>query len=123
MLNDIADNTEPSLAVGEFVDVLRRSTLAERRPVDDLETVAGMLTHADLVVTARAGGLLIGIARSITDFKSLDVSFRSRGGCGVSGAWRWARAHSPDARAGRPAYHADPAGRTDGAVCTIPTSE
>jgi hypothetical protein len=55
MLNDIAYNSEPSLAVGEFVGVLRRSTLGERRPVDDVETVAAMLTHADLVVTARAG--------------------------------------------------------------------
>ena len=87
MLNDIAYNFEPSLAVGEFVDVLRRSTLAERRPVDDFETMAGMLTHADLVVTARAGGLLIGIARAISDFSyctylsdlAVDVAFQGRG--------------------------------------------
>src|SRR5262245_31061808 len=45
-----------------------RSTLAERRPVHDLETIRGMLRHADLIVTARARGLLVGVSRAITDF-------------------------------------------------------
>ena len=48
-------NTEPDLSVAEFVDVLQRSTLDERRPVDNLECVAGMLRHADLIVTVRTG--------------------------------------------------------------------
>jgi GNAT superfamily N-acetyltransferase len=60
---------EPQLSPAEFIDVLRRSTLAERRPVDDPETIAGMLKHADVVVTARAeGGLLVGVSRAISDF-------------------------------------------------------
>src|SRR6516162_8243413 len=58
----------PALTAAEFIDVLRRSTLAERRPVDDPETIRGMLEHADVIVTARAGGLLIGISRAITDY-------------------------------------------------------
>jgi ribosomal protein S18 acetylase RimI-like enzyme len=62
-------NAEPQLQVGEFVDILRRSTLAERRPVDDVDTMAGMLVNADLIITARnSGGLLVGVARAITDF-------------------------------------------------------
>ncbi len=45
------------------------STLSERRPIDEIETIAGMLRHADLIVTARdRNRLLVGIARSITDF-------------------------------------------------------
>jgi len=60
---------EPDLSAEAFVDVLRRSTLAERRPVDNLEIVEGMLRHADVIVTARTdGNLLVGVARSITDF-------------------------------------------------------
>ena len=60
---------EPELTPAEFIDVLVRSTLSERRPVDDAETIAGMLTHADLIVTARAeGGLIVGVSRAITDF-------------------------------------------------------
>ena len=52
----------------QFIDVLKRSTLGERRPVDDRECIQGMLRHADLTVTAWDGDKLIGIARSVTDF-------------------------------------------------------
>src|SRR5262245_28758171 len=58
----------PGLNPGEFLDVLRRSTLAERRPIDEPETIRGMLEHADVIVTARVDGLLVGISRAITDF-------------------------------------------------------
>jgi GNAT superfamily N-acetyltransferase len=64
----IAYQCEPELSVEEFIDVLVRSTLAERRPVADLEVMRGMLRYADLVVTARAGTLLVGVSRAITDF-------------------------------------------------------
>lgn len=60
---------EPNLPVSEFVDVLRRSALAERRPVDDRDRVAGMLAQADVIVTARTeDGLLVGVSRAISDF-------------------------------------------------------
>jgi predicted N-acetyltransferase YhbS len=54
---------------GEFVDLLRRSTLAERRPVDDLKCIRAMLEHADLLCTAWDGAKLVGVARSVTDFE------------------------------------------------------
>jgi GNAT superfamily N-acetyltransferase len=57
----------PELRVEEFIDVLERSTLAERRPVGQPETIRGMLEHADVIVTARTGNLLVGISRAITD--------------------------------------------------------
>jgi GNAT superfamily N-acetyltransferase len=59
---------EPALDADEFADVLRRSTLAERRPVERPDVLAAMLAGADLVVTARAGGLLVGVARAVTDW-------------------------------------------------------
>ena len=59
---------EPDLSVDEFIDVLVRSTLAERRPIHDIATMRGMLEHADLIVTARIDGLLVGVSRAITDF-------------------------------------------------------
>jgi predicted N-acetyltransferase YhbS len=59
---------EPKLTPEEFVDVLVRSTLAERRPVNDAETIRAMLTNADVIVTARFDGLLVGVSRAITDF-------------------------------------------------------
>jgi len=42
--------------------------LAERRPVSDLDTIQAMLKNADVILTARFGGLLVGVSRAITDF-------------------------------------------------------
>jgi GNAT superfamily N-acetyltransferase len=59
---------EPGLAADEFISVLERSTLADRRPVADPARIAGMLEHAGVIATARAGGWLVGVSRAITDF-------------------------------------------------------
>ncbi|MFV3073220.1 GNAT family N-acetyltransferase [Niveispirillum fermenti] len=59
---------ETRLRTAEFIDVLKRSGLAERRPIDDPARIEAMLRHANLIVTARVGGLLVGVARSVTDF-------------------------------------------------------
>ena len=61
----IAYAIEPDLCGVEFIDVLRRSTLAERRPVDDPTTIEGMLRHADLIVTARQDARLVGVSRAL----------------------------------------------------------
>lgn len=52
----------------QFIGLLKRSTLAERRPVDDLECMAGALANSNLVVSAWHGEVLVGLARSMTDF-------------------------------------------------------
>jgi GNAT superfamily N-acetyltransferase len=59
---------EPALGVAEFREVLVASTLGERRPVDDSPRLALMLRHANLIVTARDGGRLVGVSRALTDF-------------------------------------------------------
>jgi predicted N-acetyltransferase YhbS len=59
---------EPNLSPNEFVDVLQRSTLAERRPIDEPETMRAMIANAGVIVTARDEGKLVGISRAITDF-------------------------------------------------------
>lgn len=64
----ITYTVEPTLTPAEFVDVLERSTLAERRPVHDPERIRLMLAHANLIVCARDGKLLVGVARALTDF-------------------------------------------------------
>jgi predicted N-acetyltransferase YhbS len=79
---------EPELDAVEFSDLLHRSTLGERRPVDDLERLKGMLKNADLIVTARSDdGTLVGVSRAISDFNyctylsdlAVDVDFQRRG--------------------------------------------
>ena len=57
-----------SISAPEFIDLLRRSTLAERRPVDDPACIAAMLENASLLCTAWDGAKLVGVARSVTDF-------------------------------------------------------
>ena len=79
---------EPDLTVAEFVGVLERSTLGERRPVDNHSRLGGMLRQADLIVTARTeSGLLVGISRAISDFHyctylsdlAVDEAFQRKG--------------------------------------------
>lgn len=78
---------EDDLQADEFIDVLVRSTLAERRPVDDVPRIEAMLQNADVVATARSGGLLVGISRAISDRVyctylsdlAVDRSFQGRG--------------------------------------------
>lgn len=64
----ISYHINETLTVEEFVAVLRASTLAERRPVDDRELMQEVLRNSNLLVTARADGKLIGVARTLTDF-------------------------------------------------------
>ncbi len=64
----IVYSEERDLSSTEFVKILIASTLAERRPVDDVERLEQMLRHADLIITARDGTRLVGVARAITDF-------------------------------------------------------
>ena len=46
----------------------KESTLAERRPSDDLEVMNKMLENANLTVTAWHDSELVGISRTLTDF-------------------------------------------------------
>ncbi|MEU2764348.1 MULTISPECIES: GNAT family N-acetyltransferase [unclassified Streptomyces] len=58
----------PDLDLDEVLRVYRESGLGERRPVDETERMAAMVRNANLVVTARVDGELVGIARSVSDF-------------------------------------------------------
>jgi ribosomal protein S18 acetylase RimI-like enzyme len=87
-MDEVIYQIEPELMADEFVDLLRRSTLAERRPVSEPDTIAGMLANADLIVTARlAHGVLVGVSRAITDFSyctylsdlAVDAAYQRRG--------------------------------------------
>ncbi|SHO54522.1 GNAT family N-acetyltransferase [Vibrio quintilis] len=56
------------ITTDQFVDLLKSSTLGERRPIDDRECMEGMIANSNLTVTAWDAGELVGIARSMTDF-------------------------------------------------------
>jgi ribosomal protein S18 acetylase RimI-like enzyme len=57
-----------TITAEQFIDVLNRSTLGERRPVHDLECMQAMVQNASLTCTAWDGDKLVGVARSVTDF-------------------------------------------------------
>ena len=57
----------PDLDLDQAIELYIASTLGERRPVDDRERMAAMFRHANLVITAWDGDLLVGVSRSITD--------------------------------------------------------
>ena len=65
---EIEYKTDHKLSPEQFIGILMRSTLSERRPVDDLDCIESMLKHANLLVTAWDGTRLVGVARSVTDF-------------------------------------------------------
>lgn len=52
----------------DVVTELRASTLGERRPIDDRSIVEQMIRHGNLTVTAWDGDLMVGLARTLTDF-------------------------------------------------------
>lgn len=56
------------LDLDQVIELYRDSTLGERRPVDQRDSMRQMLEHANLVVTAWDGPLLVGISRALTDF-------------------------------------------------------
>ena len=60
--------TSTSITTEQFIDVLRRSTLGERRPINDYECMEGMVKNSNVLVTAWDGDKLVGVARSMTDF-------------------------------------------------------
>lgn len=60
--------SDRNVTAEQFIDVLNRSTLGIRRPVDDLPRIDEMLKHASLICTAWDGDKLVGVARSLTDF-------------------------------------------------------
>ncbi len=86
-MGEIRYALEPDLAPEEFLGLLVRSTLAERRPVDEPETIRAMLRNADVIVTAWIEEYLVGVSRAITDFAyctylsdlAVDAEFQRRG--------------------------------------------
>ncbi|MBQ0753038.1 MAG: GNAT family N-acetyltransferase [Gammaproteobacteria bacterium] len=52
----------------QFVELLKASTLGERRPIEDKECMDGMISNSNLTVSAWQNGELVGVARSVTDF-------------------------------------------------------
>lgn len=67
-MNEITYRYGNNLDLDRVIELYRASTLGERRPVEDRAIMQDMLGHANLVVTAWDDALLVGVARTLTDF-------------------------------------------------------
>lgn len=56
------------ITADQFISLLADSTLGERRPIQDQECMAGMLSNSNLTVSAWDSEKLVGISRCMTDF-------------------------------------------------------
>lgn len=65
---EIEYKVNPTITTDEFIEVLKNSTLGERRPIDDIECIKGMVENADIIITATQNDKIIGVARAVTDF-------------------------------------------------------
>lgn len=61
-------NSELNISPAQFSQLLKNSTLAERRPIEDKECLAGMINNSNLIISAWDEEKLIGISRCVTDF-------------------------------------------------------
>ena len=64
----ISYSDKAPITAKQAIDLYKRSTLGERRPINNVSTFESMLKHANLMITAWDGDKLIGISRSLTDF-------------------------------------------------------
>jgi GNAT superfamily N-acetyltransferase len=83
----ITYSSNTKISADQFIDALKRSTLSERRPVDDRDRIEKMLQHGNIIITAWQGDLLIGVSRALTDFSfccylsdlAVDETFQKQG--------------------------------------------
>lgn len=52
----------------QFIELLEASTLSECRPIADINRMQEIIKNTSLMVTAWEKDLLVGVARSVTDF-------------------------------------------------------
>jgi ribosomal protein S18 acetylase RimI-like enzyme len=79
--------THLAISVEQFRDLLVRSTLGERRPIDNDACLRGMIVNADIMATAWNGDVLVGVSRSLTDWHyacyladlAVDVAYQRHG--------------------------------------------
>ena len=87
MTSEIFYRSNIKITAQQFIDVLNRSTLGERRPVADAGRIQKMLDHGNVLITAWAGDLLVGVSRALTDFSfccylsdlAVDQNFQHKG--------------------------------------------
>lgn len=87
MSKHISYQSNNKITVQQFIDLLKRSSLDQRRPVDEPARIEKMLEYGNILVTAWSGDLLVGVSRALTDFSfccylsdlAVDKNFQHQG--------------------------------------------
>jgi GNAT superfamily N-acetyltransferase len=85
--SDVLYRSNVKISADEFIDLLQRSTLAARRPVNDKGRIQKMLDHGNVLVTAWKDNKLVGVSRALSDFSfccylsdlAVDEAFQKQG--------------------------------------------
>jgi predicted N-acetyltransferase YhbS len=83
----IVYSRDAKISAEDFIDLLNRSTLGARRPVQDRVRIQSMLDHANILITAWSQDTLVGVSRALSDFSfccylsdlAVDVEFQKQG--------------------------------------------
>ena len=86
-MDEIIYRSDLKITSDDFIDVLKRSTLGERRPVGEPPRIAKMLAYGNILVTAWSGNILVGVSRALSDFSfccylsdlAVDTAFQRQG--------------------------------------------
>jgi GNAT superfamily N-acetyltransferase len=78
---------DAELSVEGVIELYKKSTLGERRPIDRPDVFAGMIANADIIITAWHDEKLVGISRALTDYTyvtyladlAVDAQYQSQG--------------------------------------------
>jgi ribosomal protein S18 acetylase RimI-like enzyme len=84
---NLNNKTDLNITPAQFTQLLKNSTLGERRPMADEECLVGMINNSNLIISAWDEENLIGISRCITDFHyccylsdlAVDKDYQSQG--------------------------------------------
>lgn len=66
--SEIVYRSDYKITAQEFIDLLKRSTLDQRRPVHSERRIQLMLDHGNVLVTAWDKDKLVGVSRALSDF-------------------------------------------------------
>lgn len=67
-MSEITYRIGNDLDADTLIDLLHETSLGVRRPLGDRQAIVDMIRHSNLLVTAWHNLLLVGYARSLTDF-------------------------------------------------------
>lgn len=66
--NTIVYKVNANIKVADYINLLSKTSLGERRPINDIQRMDGMLKNSNLIVSAWSGDNLVGVSRSLTDY-------------------------------------------------------